>query len=272
MCCGDSADSKRRQICSHRKSALAMFQIIATAYLLLLLSLLGLATSFHRHGIPNRAAFSRTYTKADDSSYEFSNPITKALEAFLPSSPTSSSSSSNSNSPIGKQSKRAKTSLASLALDLGKALKNAEWFVTGNVDNRFFSDDFRFQDPDVKVTGIQEYARGVRKLFDQTCTRGEIVSVRVNDTLPNTITVTWRLEGKVNIGGGIKIKAFVVYTNLLVDERGLVVFQEDKFSLPSYDILLSAFLPFLYTDMGLLAPAAPPVALLREAFSKLKKL
>lgn len=237
---------------------MALPQTFALACLLLLLCL---ATSFTRPPAAARQSRRVVAGAKANGDYEYSNPITKALEAFLPA-PTAS------NSPIAaadvRRPKRRKTSLKALANDLNKALSDAEWFVTGKVDTTFFADDFRFQDPDVKVTGIMEYAKGVRKLFDQSCTRGEIISVTVSDALPNTITVTWRLEGKVNIGFGVSIKAFVVYTNLEVDSSsGLVVFQEDKFSLPSYDILLSAFLPFL-TDIGLLAPPAPAADFLRK--------
>ena len=38
----------------------------------------------------------------------------------------------------------------------------------------------------------------------------------------------------------------IVYTDFTVDdEMGLIVFQEDRFDLPGWDIVLSAFFPFL---------------------------
>lgn len=109
-------------------------------------------------------------------------------------------------------------------------------------------------------------------------TRGEIISVVVNDTIANTVTVTWRLEGRVNIGPGLPIKGYIVYTNLLVNEsNGLIIFQgiklflyiiiiiivtvEDKFSIPGYDIILSAFFPWL----PFLAKPAPPVSSLLKS-------
>jgi hypothetical protein len=86
--------------------------------------------------------------------------------------------------------------------------------------------------------------------------------------------VTWRLSGAVNLGPGLKIKPYVVYTDLRVDpEDGLIVFQEDRISIPGKDILISALFPFLVSDKGgkggllsLAPPPAPPVEVLRAEF------
>ena len=142
--------------------------------------------------------------------------------------------------------KSPKLSLQDLASVLDYELYNKEWFVTGRVNPIYFDDKFTFQDPDVKLTGIEEYARGVLKLFDQSTSRAEIISTVVNTTVPNTITVTWRLSGGVSIGPGLTIKPYICYTDFTVDEEsGLIVFQEDRFSIPGWDILLSALFPFL---------------------------
>jgi len=93
----------------------------------------------------------------------------------------------------------------------------------------------------------KEYARGVLKLFDQSTSRAQIISTVVNTTIPNTITITWRLSGRVNIGpNGLPIKPYICYTDFTINEEsGLVVFQEDRFDIPGWDILLSALFPFL---------------------------
>lgn len=136
--------------------------------------------------------------------------------------------------------------LETLAAVLDAELYEKEWFVTGNVNPIYFSDSFTFQDPDVKLTGIEEYARGVLRLFNQSTSRAQIISAAVNDTIPDTITVTWRLSGGVNIGPGLTIKPYICYTDFTVDpDTGLVVFQEDSFDVPGWDILLSALFPFL---------------------------
>jgi hypothetical protein len=140
-----------------------------------------------------------------------------------------------------------KLSLDELAAVLDAELYDKEWFVTGKINPVYFDDQFQFQDPDVKLTGVEEYARGVLKLFDQSISRAQIISSVVNTTVPNTITVTWRLSGRVNIGpNGLPIKPYICYTDFTVNEEsGLIVFQEDRFDIPGWDILLSALFPFL---------------------------
>jgi len=151
-----------------------------------------------------------------------------------------------------------KLDLETLAAVLDYELYESEWFVTGKVNPGYFSDDFRFEDPDVKLEGIEKYARGVNTLFDQGTSRAEIISTVVSATTPNTITCTWRLSGRANIGPGLTLKPYIVYTDFKVDpDSGLIVFQEDRFDLPQWDILLSSLFPFLIGVVT--APPAPPV-------------
>lgn len=192
---------------------------------------------------------------------EYKNAPTKILSNFM-----GSSSDDTTTNPIDfidfDAKKIQKGDLATLAAILDYELYDKEWFVTGNVNPIYFSDSFEFQDPDVKLSGIEDYARGVNKLFDQETARAEIISTVRNDTTPNTITCTWRLSGKVNVGPGLSIKPYICYTDFTVDENdGLIIMQEDRFSIPGYDILLSATLgqvfPFLIGTV--LAAPAPPV-------------
>lgn len=82
-------------------------------------------------------------------------------------------------------------------------------------------------------------------------------AARPVDGASNVVTVEWRLSGKVNVGPvGLTLKPYMVTTNLHLDAAsGLVVFQEDVFSIPPWDILLSCLLP----GLPFLAPPAPPV-------------
>jgi hypothetical protein len=135
------------------------------------------------------------------------------------------------------------TSLETLAAALDYELTQKQWFVTGVVNPAYFSDEFEFQDPDVKLKGIEAYSRGVNRLFDQDISRADIISTVVNATTSTidkpVITCTWRLSGGVNIAFGIKIKPYIVYTDFVVDPKtSLIVFQEDRFALPPWDILL----------------------------------
>ena len=192
----------------------------------------------------------------EDLGTKYINPLTGFLDRLI----SSPSSSQKPRVPVvdtidwGRQLKREKTSLEKLSSDLSISLSAREWFVTGNVDTSFFSKEFKFQDPDVKVSGIEQYARGVNKIFDQTCTRGQVIECRVTDN--STITVTWRLEGRVNVGTGLPVKAFYVISDLTIDPiSGLIVFQCDRFAIPGWDIVLSSLFPWLPG----LSPPAPPI-------------
>jgi hypothetical protein len=142
-----------------------------------------------------------------------------------------------------------------LAQVLDYELVQNEWFVTGKVNPVYFSNEFQFQDPDVKLAGIEAYARGVCQLFEASSSRAEIISTAVVNA--TVITCTWRLSGRVTIGpAGLAIKPYVVYTDYTVED-GLVVFQQDRFSIPQWDILLSALFPFLIGTIT--QPPAPQV-------------
>lgn len=93
--------------------------------------------------------------------------------------------------------------------------------------------------------------------------RAEVASCAVNasvtptDGATSVVTVLWRLSGKVNLGpSGLTLKPFMVTTNLHLEaDTGLVMFQEDEFSVPPWDILLGCFFP----NLPFLAPPALPV-------------
>jgi hypothetical protein len=188
---------------------------------------------------------------------EYRNTATKVLSKFM-------QKESMEAKRIDFDAKKipAGTSLETLAAALDYELTEREWFVTGNVNPIYFSDDFQFQDPDVKLTGIEEYARGVYKLFDQETSQAQIIATTVNVDASTrdrpVITCTWRLSGGVNIGPGLTIKPYIVNTDFVVDPKtSLIIFQEDRFDIPGWDILLSALFPFLIGKVT--SPPAPPV-------------
>lgn len=94
-----------------------------------------------------------------------------------------------------------------------------------------------------------------------------IIPISKTPVTPNCrrITITWRLTGRVNIGpNGLPIKPYLIFTDYDVDDiTGLIVFQEDRFSIPGYDILLSALFPALIT-WGVLSPPCPSVEELKK--------
>jgi len=215
------------------------------------------------HGLSHeKCRLSATKDSSDDASMkeDYRSPITEFLSNFLTKSKESAKSEEDplANIDFGGPKLQQKLDLEKLACVLDSELYHSEWFVTGKVNPIYFSESFVFEDPDVKLQGIEAYARGVNKLFDQECSRAEILSTVVNPEKPNTITCTWRLSGRADIGPGLDIKPYIVYSDFTVDaDSGLIVFQEDRFALPSWDILLSSLFPFLIGTLT--AAPAPPV-------------
>lgn len=242
--------------------------------LLLICIELMLVQSFSQSSIKCSRLSTSLFVKNQNQEQEYRNPGTRLLGLFIKTEEKIVSPKQvDLNSIQWNKPKRRKSSLLSLSSALEKALKSTEWFVTGLVDPSFFSGDFRFQDPDVKLKGIENYARGVNKIFSQQDSRAEIVSVVPSLTTSNSLTVTWRLSGSINVGPGLKIKPFLVYTDFLVDpSSGLISFQEDRFSIPGYDIVLSSLFPFLVgLNLPWISPPCPDIDVLLSDLSSAKK-
>jgi len=204
----------------------------------------------------------------DSGGLTYSSPITSFLGRFLPSKEEAGAISLDEATTSGRK----KLSIDDMILALDQGLREREWFVTGDVIPDLFADDFTFKDPDVELQGIEAYANGVKRLFDQETSRAEVIECSlnqdatrdaneerdINDTV-QVIRVEWRLSGNVNIGPlqGLRIKPYICISDMYAREAdGLIIYQEDTFDIPGYDILLSAFFPWL----PFLAPEAPPVS------------
>lgn len=149
-----------------------------------------------------------------------------------------------------------------MAARLDAGLREREWFVTGRGLPELFSDNFKFSDPDVSVDGIEPYCRQVRRLFDQSTARCEVVCCEA--TAENTITIVWRNSGRVALGPGLELKPYVVTTTLRTDPAdGLIVSQVDAFEVNGPALLLYQ-VPALRRFSG---PDAPPVEELRKQCS-----
>jgi hypothetical protein len=179
-----------------------------------------------------------------------------------------------------KSKKNKPLSLHKLAQVLDQQVYEREWFVTGYVNPTYFHPNFTYSDADVTLDSLQAYANNVYQLFDQSCSRAEIVETKVtntnkkmttrtaqegtSDTLP-TITCVWRCSGQVNLLVGrlpagidvrLPLKPFYVTTHWEIQD-GLIFRQTDEYDLPVWDVVLSAIFPFL--NGVVTAPPAPPV-------------
>ena len=143
-------------------------------------------------------------------------------------------------------------SIEEMAKRLDAGLRQECWFVTGRSQPEFFADSFTFSDPQVSLTGIEEYSRGVRSFYKQGTAVGEIVCTAA--TAPDTITVVWRNYGTVNIGPGFDLAPYLVTTTLKTSKNdgGLIVKQEDAFEVNNVDLLK-------YNLFKSKRPAVPPI-------------
>jgi hypothetical protein len=87
---------------------------------------------------------------------EYRNGITQFLSNFMQKNPYGEELKSDPLADIDFNAAKArKMSLNKLASTLDKELYEKEWFVTGRVNPVYFDDGFQFQDPDVKLTGVE---------------------------------------------------------------------------------------------------------------------
>ena len=98
------------------------------------------------------APFSHPGDESDGQEYR--NPVTSFLSNFMQNKDQTKSEDLLANIDFDAPKIR-KVSLETLAAMLDSELYEKEWFVTGNVNPSYFDDDFEFQDPDVKLKGIE---------------------------------------------------------------------------------------------------------------------
>ena len=137
--------------------------------------------------------------------------------------------------------KRSKTSLSKLADDFTRAFQQTQWGVNGRVQPRFFDDSFVFRDPDVTTNGLQAYSKGTGAVLSNC--KADAIDVAVME--PNKFAIRWRIAGTANVPfPGLKIKPYIVTSTFTVNEDGLVDSETDSFSIPTWDLLLSAIAPW----------------------------
>jgi hypothetical protein len=123
----------------------------------------------HRLHESHKACCQKANSKADDQ-YSYSDIFNRFLSEFLPQTSHVEAELSYIDWDMPKakyKSQRMEEILSQLSQDLNVKLDRLSWFVTGEVDPSLFSEKFKFVDDSVSTEGIKNYARGVRKLFDQ---------------------------------------------------------------------------------------------------------
>lgn len=117
---------------------------------------LGTTASFQNGWTTNRKAKVRacaTTALSMAESEDYSNKVAELLSNFIPK-PGGKGSTNDPFQDIDFDApKTRKMSLDDLARELDRELRQREWFVTGQVNPIYFSNDFVFQDPDVRTEG-----------------------------------------------------------------------------------------------------------------------
>eukprot|EP00522_Entomoneis_paludosa_P004380 CAMPEP_0172471342 /NCGR_PEP_ID=MMETSP1065-20121228/67767_1 /TAXON_ID=265537 /ORGANISM="Amphiprora paludosa, Strain CCMP125" /LENGTH=641 /DNA_ID=CAMNT_0013229437 /DNA_START=106 /DNA_END=2032 /DNA_ORIENTATION=+ len=201
------------------------------------------------------------------------SPMSNPFASFL--SPTTTRAKKESSS------KMAKLPLGKLANLLDEKLYQQEWFVTGQVDPSFFHEDFEHYHQDdsqwmTMLTGhsgeeplklmpsssLESYVEHVQTMFDPNESRAQVICTEVaqEEDADQKITCTWRLSGRTNLLWGLDLKPILVQTDFFIHEStGLIEKQVDRYSIPHWDIFLSAMFPTL-TTWGIMSPPADAVA------------
>lgn len=84
---------------------------------------------------------------------------------------------------------------------------DGQYFVTGNLTKDLYRPDALFSDPTTRVRGVDRYAAAVAALFDPASSRADLLGVEA-DAGARTVTLRWRLEGRLKLLGGRAIKPY----------------------------------------------------------------
>lgn len=147
-------------------------------------------------------------SSSNNSNENYKDVTTKISSQFLPATDRETDNKEDALASIDWSRPKVKgLTTQQMAHQLEIGLRRECWFVTGRSVPEYFSDTFQFSDPQVTLTGIEEYSRGVRKFYQQHGPApgvGEVVCLGV--TAPHTITVVWRNYGTVQIGPGLYVR------------------------------------------------------------------
>eukprot|EP00878_Enallax_costatus_P003264 GHUV01003467.1.p1 GENE.GHUV01003467.1~~GHUV01003467.1.p1 ORF type:complete len:135 (+),score=28.65 GHUV01003467.1:447-851(+) len=129
---------------------------------------------------------------------------------------------------------------------------DSRYYVTGKLTPSLYDDQCTFKDPTTNVKGVKPYTTAVASLFDPTVSKADLLSSKVSG--PNSVTLRWRLEGKLKLGN-LSIKPYTGTTVYTVDEEsGLITKHTETWDISALDAFVSTLIP----SFG--APPAPPVA------------
>lgn len=139
------------------------------------------------------------------------------------------------------QGKKLDLDAAQIAAILKDDIAIREYFITGNLTEAIFAEECRFSDPTNTVTGLNRYLNALDILFDPNESSVRLIDISVLDS--NHIQAKWILGGLLKLPWKPLIKPYegtCVYT---LDEDGLIVAQDQTWSISAGEALKETFTP-----------------------------
>jgi hypothetical protein len=130
------------------------------------------------------------------------------------------------------------------------------YYITGLLTKSIYRDDCFFDgpDPDMPVRGLRKYLSATSQLFDRKKSRADVCGLQV-DSSRRCITVSWRIEGILNLPWHPMIKPWSGQTVYHLDDSSLI-----SSHVESWDITVpDAFLSTLFPQLRYGAPPAPAI-------------
>jgi len=127
---------------------------------------------------------------------------------------------------------------------LARDLSEGMYFVTGNLTKEIFADDCSFVDPTNAVTGLSKYVTALGLLFDPAWSKVILKDIRV--TGPNRIEADWRMGGWLRteyFPWQPRVDPFEGHTIYTLNEEGLIIKQEQTWSISGFKALQQTFTP-----------------------------
>ena len=113
--------------------------------------------------------------------------------------------------------------------------------MTGRLTREVFAEDCRFRDPTNDVRGLSRYLAAVQLLFDPASSRVELLSAAASG--PREVTATWTLGGFLKLPWHPYVPPFTGTAVYTLDAAGLVVMQDETWSVSPLEALRETFTP-----------------------------
>jgi hypothetical protein len=125
---------------------------------------------------------------------------------------------------------------------IGRDISVGKYFINGaGLSQEVFADDCRFRDPTNDIVGLKRYVTALDILFDAASSSVALLSVRASG--PREVTAVWTLGGYLKLPWHPYVPPFEGSSVYTMDERGLIVLQDETWSVSAWEALRETFTP-----------------------------